>query len=365
MTLSLRLWCAALFACVAFDALAHKPSDSYLRLELSDATLHARWDIALRDLDYAIGIDSDGDGAIRWGEVRAHRDEIGAYALSHLAVLAGDEPCDNTPPTLLIDRHTDGAYASLAFDMRCAPRAPLRVRYSLFFDLDPSHQGLASFARGEETFTTILTPEHAEWRIDETESAAPQQFATYLREGVWHILIGLDHLLFLFSLLLPAVASPTLRSGSVDVVKTVTAFTVAHSITLALAALQVIVLPARVVESTIAASVVFAAMNNLYPMVERRIWAIAFAFGLVHGLGFANVLQDLGLPRAGLVSSLVAFNIGVEIGQLAIVLVVLPLVFAARHTPFYRVAILRAGSAAIALIASVWLVERATGIRVL
>ena len=148
-----------------------------------------------------------------------------------------------------------------------------------------------------------------------------------------------------------------------DVVKVVTAFTLAHSITLSLAALQVISLPSRLVESAIAASVVLAALNNLRGTIESRRWVVAFAFGLIHGFGFASVLTDLGLPQGALVLALVGFNLGVEVGQLAIVAVFLPLAFSLRRTRFYRIGVLKAGSVVVALLAGWWFVQRAFDIQ--
>ena len=138
----------------------------------------------------------------------------------------------------------------------------------------------------------------------------------------------------------------------------VTAFTLAHSITLSLASLHIISLPSRLVESLIAASVIFAALNNLRGTVEGRRWVMAFVFGLVHGFGFASVLADLGLPQGALVLALVGFNAGVEVGQLTIVAVFLPLAFWLRGTRFYRVGVLIGGSLLVALLASWWLAQR-------
>ena len=138
----------------------------------------------------------------------------------------------------------------------------------------------------------------------------------------------------------------------------VTAFTIAHSITLTLAALSIVVLPSRLVESGIALSVVLAAINNIFPVVANGRWLAAFGFGLLHGFGFAGALHDLGLPAGSLALSLAGFNLGVEAGQLAIVLLFLPLAFALRSTWTYRRLVLGGGSIAIATIASVWLVER-------
>jgi hypothetical protein len=188
---------------------------------------------------------------------------------------------------------------------------------------------------------------------------------------VLHIWMGFDHLLFLLSLLLPAVlvrsrvpgatwtGAPTFRHAFWDVFRVVTAFTVAHSITLSLAALGVVSLPSRLVESAIAASVVLAALNNVRPVVFGGRWIIAFAFGLIHGFGFASVLADLGLPRDSLLLALVAFNVGVELGQLAIVAVFLPIAYALRDTWLYRRVILAGGSLLVAVLAALWLAERA------
>ena len=198
--------------------------------------------------------------------------------------------------------------------------------------------------------------------------------ATNLSEGIWHIWLGFDHILFHVSLLLPAVfvrdrtgwrASKTFRGAFVDVAKVVTAFTVAHSITLFLAALSIVELPSRFVESAIAASVVLAAINNVVPVVATGRWIAAFAFGLLHGFGFAGALQDLGLPTSSMALSLASFNVGVELGQLAIVLPFLPIAFLLRRTTLYRRVIFVGGSVAIATLASVWLVERAFDVDVL
>ncbi|NJO12299.1 MAG: HupE/UreJ family protein [Gammaproteobacteria bacterium] len=138
----------------------------------------------------------------------------------------------------------------------------------------------------------------------------------------------------------------------------VTAFTVAHSFSLTLAVLQILVPPARLVEIAIAASVVLAGLLNLYPPLVRRAVAIAFAFGLVHGFGFANVLLDLGLHDGALAVSLAGFNVGVELGQIAIVGVLLPILFHLRRRPSMARRFVPAASLATSLLAMGWLLER-------
>jgi hypothetical protein len=357
------------------SAYAHKPSDSYLTLRVSGSTINGQWDIALRDLDFAIGLDTDGDAQITWGEVRARQAEIDAYAMAHLQLASDGKTCPIQVVGHLIDDHTDGAYAVLRFGAQCAsPIETLETRYSLFFDIDPQHKGLLRLDYLGASSTGIFGPETAAQMFKLTRPSRIAQFFDYGREGVWHIWIGFDHILFLLALLLPAVvyreerrweAVTAIKPAFWNVLKIVTAFTVAHSITLSLATLGVVSLPSRWVESTIAASVVMAASNNIFPLFRERRWMMAFVFGLIHGFGFASVLTDLGLPKNALIIALVGFNLGVEGGQLAIVSGFLPVAFLLRHTWFYRRAILAAGSVVITILAGIWLVERAFGLKVL
>ncbi|HEY8245259.1 MAG TPA: HupE/UreJ family protein [Casimicrobiaceae bacterium] len=364
----LRFVLAIAAALVATSALAHKASDSYLTLDIREERLAGRWDIALRDADLALDLDADGDGAITWGELRTRERDLAAWALARLKVRSGGEPCTLGVARLATDTHSDGAYAVLELDGACenAPTA-VGIDYGLLFDLDPQHRGLVRVVSPTSETSVVLSASERSATIAATGSAFAQA-ATYLREGMLHIWGGFDHVLFLVSLLLPAVLvrrrdawAPVGAFGPafIDVAKIVTAFTVAHSITLTLAALDIVALPSRLVESAIALSVVLAALNNLFPVVKHGRWMAAFAFGLVHGFGFAGALADLGLPQGALALSLAAFNLGVEAGQLAIVAVFLPIAFALRATLAYRRYALGAGSLAIAAIAAVWLAERA------
>src|ERR1700730_839747 len=363
-----------LLSLLVAPAHAHKPSDSYLALSVQGEHVSGQWDIALRDLDFAIGLDADGNGEIIWGEVKAKHREIAAFALARLAIAAGDLGCPATVTEHLIDNHSDGAYAGLRGAADC-PAVPqiLTVKYTLLFDLDPQHRGLLRLEEQGRTHTAVFSPDHDTWRLEGQSVVLGDQFIEYFRTGVWHIWTGFDHMLFLCALLLPAVlhyrhgrwqAVASFREAFLEVVKIVTAFTVAHSITLSLAVLGIITLPSRLIESTIAASVVVAALNNLYPLIDKRLWIVAFAFGLVHGLGFANVLTDLALPKPALAVSLVSFNLGVEAGQLAIVATFLPLAYLSRRSWLYPRFVLGVGSLSIAAVASVWLVERSLNVSI-
>jgi hypothetical protein len=355
-------------------AQAHKPSDSYLTLYADGASLRGQWDIALRDLEYAVGLDANGDGEITWGELKAKQAEVDAYALARLSLRADAQACRLTPTEHLIDEHSDGAYAVLRFDAQCEGNGyrVVEVDYSLFFDLDPTHRGLLRVEHGKSSTTAVLGPERPRFEVRAEGLTLAAQFLDYAREGVWHIWKGFDHILFLVSLLLPSVLlgtgkgwHPAERFAPTfwDVLKVATSFTVAHSITLSLAALSIIQLPSRLVESTIALSVVLAALNNIWPIVRGRRWLVAFGFGLIHGFGFASVLADLGLPQSALLVALVGFNVGVEVGQLAIIAVFLPVAYALRRGWLYRRVIFLGGSAAIAVVAAIWMIERVFDVR--
>ncbi len=371
-----RLLLTLCLVLAGLPALAHKPSDSYLSITVADSgELTGRWDIALRDLDFAIGLDADGDGAITWGEVRARHADIAAYALARLALQADDQPCTVAPGDQLVDDHTDGTYTVLPLRIACPARPHrLALRYTLLADLDPQHRGLLNLQAPGLARTAVLGPQAPRQVFDLGQANRWRQFLDYAAEGVWHIWKGYDHILFLLSLLLPAALvwqgrqwqpAQALRAPMLDVVRIVTSFTVAHSITLSLATLGVVSLPSRWVESAIAASVVLAALNNVLPVFHGRRWLVAFGFGLIHGFGFASVLQDLGLPQGALLLALVGFNLGVELGQLAIVSAFLPLAFSLRRTAFYRRGVFVGGSSLIAAIAAVWLAERVFDFKVL
>ncbi|WP_265949853.1 HupE/UreJ family protein [Dechloromonas sp. A34] len=368
-----RLLFIALF-CAHFSAWAHKASDSYLVIDARGSEVIAQWDIALRDIDFAIGLDGDGNGEITWGELRTRQANVAAWALSRLEVQRGG-PCPLKLTALQVDTHTDGGYAVLHLAGACpASAGDLQLGYRLLFDLDGLHRGLLRLTVDGTTHSAVLSPTSGTLRFGPDAVSRLTQFRQYLVEGIWHIWIGFDHILFLLALLLPAVLVHTkegwrgvARFGAAwrEVLWVVTSFTAAHSITLSLAALGVLALPSRLVESAIALSVVLAAANNLYPVVAHRRWVVAFGFGLIHGFGFASVLSELGLPADSLVLSLVGFNLGVEVGQLAIVAGFLPLAFVLRHSAFYRRGVFVWGSLFTVLVAALWLIERAFDLKLL
>jgi hydrogenase/urease accessory protein HupE len=410
LSLILGWWSAA--------AQAHKPSDSYLTLTAQAGGLvDVNWHIALRDLDTELRLDRDDDGRLTWGEVRPRWAELMNFARPHLTLRHGQQDCAALPavsghePPPQIDTHTDGRYAVLRWTARCPLSAgqswqSLSIDYRLFALTDPTHRGIVRLrTMAAEAGTVVLgtsRPQH-ELSFNGVEGIEPVSGAMaakaapvpppptsspssaqasfwpslwrFIQDGVHHIAIGTDHILFLLSLLLvsvwqrpgrprwwPPMAGWQARThgGAAlkEVLRLVTAFTVAHSITLGLATFGVLSPPSRWVESLIALSVLLAALDNLLPLLHAPRWIVVFGFGLVHGFGFAGALQDLGLSRGDLAAPLLGFNLGVELGQLALVSVTLPVITLLRRTRLYRWAFVGAGSALIAAMALVWLVER-------
>lgn len=370
----IRLCCFVCLWGLSCVAWAHKPSDSYLFiLDQADGRMALRWDIALRDLEQAVGVDRNHDGNITWGELRQQQTALTAYALSRLQLQQDQATCHIQATQLQTETHTDGHYAVLWLDAGCPPRsapAPLTLEYHLLFDMDVTHRGIVLDQRANAaTASFILSQEQPRITINPPIAGSHWQVLfNYVQEGIHHILIGFDHLLFISMLILPAVllvkqgqwqAVSTFRPAFMNLLKVITAFTVAHSITLSLAVLGIVDLPSRWVESAIALSIIVLAVNILYPIITHDHWKLAFTFGLLHGFGFASVLMDLNMPRAALAEALLGFNIGVEIGQLAVVSLLFPLVYLLRVYQPYRTVILHGSAILTLIIASKWLLERA------
>jgi hypothetical protein len=362
---------------VAPNARAHDPSKSYLHLTLETNGFTGQWDVPIKDLQTVLPLDADHDGFVTWDELNARYTNVTSYVFTNLIISVDGRPVvcrvSNKEPT--VEDFSDGTYVEIPFAIENTPSAKtIDLDYRLFFDVNSLHRGLMQLDYGGKTQTAIFSPDHSTQSFVIGVTSPGRQFLVFLREGIFHIWTGYDHILFLVALLLPAVLRQeagkwrgvsALRPAFINVLKIVTAFTAAHSITLSLAALQVVRLPSRLTESAIALSVVLAAANNLWPVVRERGWIVAFFFGLVHGFGFANALADLGLVHGALALTLVGFNLGVEVGQLAIVSVFLPVAFALRNTWFYQNPLLRFGSALIVVVAATWLAERVFDFKIL
>lgn len=365
-----RLFRLVLLALAAMPAIggAHTLGASYLTVdsEPGQNEVTAQWEIALGDLHALLDLDGNDDGLVTARELAQTDRRLEEQVLPELLLSRGDAPCRMAMRDLLVNRRSDGFYAVLMIEGDCAVTGPLGIEYRLLFDIDRSHRALLRVREGTRASALVLTPDAPRWR--DTSASRLSTVRSFLLQGVHHIWIGYDHIAFLLLLLLPVVlrthsgqwqAAPRLSDVGRRIVGIVTAFTLAHSLTLSLAALNVLAPPEQPIEIAIAGSVVAAGLMNLVPHRARYATWIAFGFGLVHGFGFANVLRELALPRDALAIGLAAFNVGVELGQLAIVALLLPLIYPVRAAAFYRLRFVPAASLAASILALGWLLERA------
>lgn len=380
---------------LASPVLAHKASDAYLTLSPgasgTRAALHL--DLALRDLDATpLELDRNGDGAITWGEVRDAQAAIAALIDRNV----GWTGCELALRTFGLSQRPDGIYASMQFDVNCPNAATLRpsmMRYTLLAEEDATHRAIVrNDLVPDEPALLLLNPRRtapasvtavaaaAATTDDAGLASTPVPHDTdpshgFVAEGITHILGGLDHVLFLVCLLLPAVGrrDPTAPTGwrahdrawdaLWPVLGLVTMFTLAHSVTLALASLGWIRLSPNIVEPLIAATIVATAVDNVRPFLRLPRAAITFIFGLVHGFGFAGALAEMGgLPTASFAWALLQFNLGIELGQLGIVAAALALLTSIRHfrarENWYTRWALQGGSAAVGGLGVWWLLDR-------
>jgi HupE / UreJ protein len=349
-------------------AYAHLASDSYLRIELdANGGVKGQWDIALRDLDAAISLDAGPDGLVTWGKLRAKRPQIEAYAFDHLTI--GGGTCVLHPSEFMVDYHAGNAYAVIRFKADCtrAP-GPLILKYQLLFDLDPTHRGLLTLVQPSGERSEVLSPDHPEVGLDLAPVSAIGNIGRFISFGVSHILLGYDHLLFIAILLImapfrrvvPSSWKPfdSFRQVLIETLKILTAFTLAHAISLSLAVLGVIDIPSRVVDPAVAITIMLAAIDNVWSILPQVRWTVAFGFGLIHGLAFASALTPMRLRPVGLLLALGSFNIGVELGQLALALLLMPIVFVIRHEDIYLRVLAPILSGAAFVLASIWFIDR-------
>ena len=357
----LPLLLAALLLLASTAASAHTASTAYVEIEPGESpALTAR--VALRDLDALLDLDADGDGRLTWGEVADRSADIAAWIGRGLVVSRGQARCTlaaAAPPLFVVI--AGSGYLQQPFAALCPGDEALNLTYRLFEGVDPSHRVLVTAASPGGS-PLLLTPGGA---LD--LAAAPEGFSGFFADGVRHITGGIDHVLFLLALLLPAVlrrederwvavASP--RAAFISVLWIVTAFTVAHSITLAAASFGWLRVSPSIIEPLIAVTVLAAALNNLFPLVQRALAVVAFGFGLIHGFGFAEVLIPLRLPPVEMAKALLAFNLGVEAGQVLIVALAFALLAAVRRWSAYPRWVLGGGSTLVALVACGWIAER-------
>jgi len=383
-----RLIKTALFCLLAFQittlfasqANAHRQGESYVFFSVTDEALSGRFEATLVDIDKLIPLDADGNGEVTRDEFNARADEVYSFFADRFSISSEgtDYPIASNGFDFLDAGF--GTFAKIEFtvpDLSPTPES-VEVNYEPLSDINPAHLGYGVIENNSRTgvkdnesyISMVFSPGESSQQMSLIGPSSWEIFKDFVIHGVWHIWLGFDHVLFLITLLLPAVLMrqtsqwmpvDDFRTAFINVIKIVTVFTVSHTITLSLAALGVFTLPVSFVEAVIALSIAVVALGNMFPIFHNRVLIVVFIFGLFHGFGFANVLEPLGVNPAAKVVGLAAFNIGVELGQIAIVAVLFPILYLIRRWSAYPFLALKVGSVAIILVAGLWLVERTSG----
>lgn len=357
MTRPLLLWFAILLG-ICLPAEAHQINLVTARVALAgDRTVSVELGLKGSDVDRLIGAvtyDAKQD-AVDPAAVEAVRAAILAYLDEHLAVTGGGKACAPGGAVILPDG--DGIIYRNSF--ACANAVgDIVYRSTVLTEKDKAARQVVLIAQGKSETQALLDAGNTTVTLSTAPPSLCSTMQRYLVAGIEHIFLGYDHIAFLIAIVLWA-------RRLMPVIKIVTAFTIAHSLTLSLAALNVLVVPSRIVEPAIAASIVFVAVENFFSRDVDRRWRVAFLFGLIHGLGFAGALREIDLPPDAIVPALAAFNVGVEIGQIAIVALMLPvlglldrLTAVGREEPVRAARLVYTMSTVIGVLGSYWLLTR-------
>ncbi len=393
----------ALFFLATSLASAHNVDQSYVYLSVYEDSMEASVQMNIKEINKAlkISLDKNFDDL---DDFEPHLERLKQYIQENVSLsspLGAHEMIFKDVELLPLNRV--GTIVIMNYELTNDAIIPesLDISYDCFFDIDKTHRMLVLIAHNwkagildnEARHSLIFSPKNTQQTLDLSKSSMMTGFIAMIKSGIHHIWIGIDHILFLLALVLPSVVRrreekvpmshskgwgffrflnnaaaqwkpvEKYRPAFFYILRIVTFFTIAHSITLSLAALQIINLPGFLVESIIALSIAMAAIHNIYPIFGKREWLIAFVFGLFHGFGFASVLGDQGVGGEFLTLSLLGFNLGVEIGQVAIILGIFPILFFLRKTRFYPFFLIY-GSVLLIFISLYWFIERLFGINI-
>ena len=319
---SSRWGCLALLLFSASQLHAHQDSIGYWTIRVEPPQVRSTIRISILDLNFLPELDANSDGVLEYQEVSARRQDIQSRLVEHFLIRSGDRTSET---------RVEG--------FRILDSGELELSLHHLFHQPPGELQL------ESTFHKLTDDRHRTFCQVDMDGALTQ----YVLD-VNHILTGYDHLAFLLGLII-------LGGALKSLVGIVSSFTVAHSLTLVLATLDLVILPTRFVEAAIALSICYVALENMFVREVRYRWVITFFFGLIHGFGFSNVLREMQLPKPGLAVSLLSFNLGVEVGQLAILLLLFPAVLYLSRRRWHSVAINLASALMLGL-GGFWFVQR-------
>ncbi|MBS4214722.1 MULTISPECIES: HupE/UreJ family protein [Neobacillus] len=348
-----KLWLPILFFLLAFSSVLPTPSSAHTNNSEGFSSI----EVKEKSLDYELKLDLEELGHAL-NKTTAEKELINnkiveQYINTHIKLYADSQLIEGSVEKTDIETIKERPFAviNLAYNIEHKPEK-LVMEYNMFMDdSDPSHANFATIKMDGKQQEKILTFESRELEIGEVSLL--QNVKQFVVLGLEHIFTGYDHILFIISLLFGA---KTFR----HILSLVTAFTIAHSITLALATFDIVQLPSRFVESAIALSIIYVALMNIFNKDSKHQPWLAFAFGLIHGFGFAGILSEMRLDTNHMARSLLSFNIGIEIGQLIIVSLVYPLILWIKKLTLKPIKwVIPGTSAAILAFGLVWFIERA------
>lgn len=321
------LFCLAIF--LPLKIFAHDAGMSSLNVEFADETLTVQADYSLREIK-KIPLSEAQAGIVLLVDGEKVESDVSRYDFNEKHAITFTQTFHNIRGR------------------------EIQLQSLLIPKLNTEHKQFLYVRRADDKtiLSEVLTAENNSVTIDFERLEPNNSFSKFLPIGIEHILFGYDHLLFLFALLL------TVKTFG-EIAKIVTSFTVAHSITLSLATLNVIQISPMIIEPLIALSIVFVGLENLWKKQINKRWILTYFFGLIHGFGFASALQEIGIGKGiGVAIPLLSFNFGVEIGQIAVVLLLLPVLWKLHKSSFYLSRIVPIGSVLVALAGFYWLVVR-------
>jgi len=347
------LWCTFFLT----PAWAHPPGLSSLELSLQAGHLAVKATFALQDIEAFAPMDSDLDAEVSDAERDAAKPAVAAFVAGKLAIAADGEQLAPEEPASVDYDAQNNAHVQLRYQP--APKQTLALESKFLAELPEGHQQFLQIRSADGRILQEKMLSRADDKLQISVSGGNDSgwatvFWAFFKLGVEHIVTGYDHLLFLFALL-------AVTHSFWPAIKIITFFTVAHSLTLALAGLNLIALPSSFVEPFIAATIVYVALENLIrgDHTKGRHW-LTFFFGLIHGFGFASVLQELeiGTASSGILLPLLSFNLGIETGQIAVAVAVLPIIWQLNGKTELAPAFLKTGSLLVALMGGYWFLER-------
>jgi hydrogenase/urease accessory protein HupE len=351
---------------LSFNCYSHQLYESYLFFDLKNPdSPQIRWEVESNNLESIFDLDSNKNEIISWKELKKFKPQILNYLKPHFQLWMDGQKIDLHFDSFELERKDDQTFLILSQTLN--PRdsvQSIRINYDLFFDMDPQQICMIRIQQKDKQAPIVDTLKKNKRNINielENFSISTSMFNFFI-EGIWHIWMGWDHLLFLLMLIVASLyqylVTRTRAQVGKEIIKIVTSFSIAHSVTLILSSLEIVTLPVKWVEICIAISVLITAVANLRPKQAPILWQIAFIFGLIHGFGFANALQEMELEGEYLFYLLFSFNIGVETGQLVLVLIVLPLLmYLKRKRSLFDIA-MKFISLITAIVAVKWMIER-------